>query len=135
MNVAKFIDQEELFHANCLVISNSRIATYEIVDGKLEIGPDLDIGNLELTDIHQNFSREIEGSRYVGGEASAHGSCGFFYKKTGESLDWALMSLESDPFVDVELSPHGVTFTSSSGSRWAIADDDIASLRIEQFMR
>jgi hypothetical protein len=107
------------------------VVGYKIVEGRLDIDGSARVDDGNLTDIYQNFSVDMADSTYVGGEASAHGSCGFFYKRTGNILNWALMSLDSNPFVSVEEIDNGVAFISNTGHRWIVHGDHIEDLRIE----
>lgn len=114
-----------------MVFADSRIFGFSVSDGKFVIGEELSEGALDTTDIFANFSIEIDGALYVGGEASAHGSCGFFYRMTGGRLDWALMSLESEPFVGVERCEGGVRFLAASGAAWIVRGDDVTRIQIQ----
>lgn len=131
MDVNDLVRQEEFFYADCIAIGHLQIAGYKIINNQIEIDNNIFIDEIDLTNIFQNFSIEIDGVNYVGGEASAHGSCGFFYKKTGNSLNWALMSLKSNPFIQVEICPERVRFFSSSGLIWVVPNDDIKKVYIE----
>lgn len=73
--------RERFFCADCIAINQSDVIGYKIRNGRPEIDRLIHIKMDNLTDIFQNFSTDIAGSTYVGGEASAHGSCGFFTKK------------------------------------------------------
>jgi hypothetical protein len=128
VDVNDLIRQEEFFYADCIAIDHLRIVGYNIKDCEIEIDENIPINRSDLTNIFQNFSVEVDGSNYVGGEASAHGSCGFFYKKTGDFLNWALMSLDSDPFISVEVCRGSVRFLSSSGVTWVVPDDDVTQV-------
>jgi hypothetical protein len=123
--------REQFFYADCIVAGQSDVIGYRISNGKLEADLCVCIEKDDLTDIFQNFTTNIAGSTYVGGEASAHGSCGFFYKKTGDILNWALMSLDSEPFVSVEKIQDGIAFVSSSGHRWVVLGDNIKDVHID----
>lgn len=122
--------REQFFCADCIVIGKSDVIGYRIKDGQPEVDRSIRIAEDDLTDVFQNFSVNIAGSVYVGGEASAHGSCGFFYKKTNDVLDWALMSLDSEPFVSLEKIHDGVAFVSSSGRKWLVCGNNIENVKI-----
>lgn len=109
--------RKQFFYTDCIVAGQSDVIGYRISNGKLEADWSVCIERDDLADIFHNSSTNIAGSTYVGGEASAHGSCGFF-KKTGDILNWALMSLDSEPFVSVEKIQDGIAFVSSAGHRW-----------------
>ena len=132
MIVSDLIRREQFFHSDCIAVNSFGIMGYKFTNGQFEIEPDVSIDESDLTDILQNFSVEIDGASYVGGEASAHGSCGFFYKMTGDSLSWALMSLESNPFIGVEVHGGSARFLSSSGVTWVVPSDDLKMLYIEK---
>ncbi|WP_175722023.1 hypothetical protein [Burkholderia anthina] len=121
---------ERFFCADCVVIGKSGVVGYRIKDGQPEMDRSIRVAEDDLTDVFQNFAVTVAGSIYVGGEASAHGSCGFFYKKTNDVLDWALMSLDSEPFVSLEKIRDGVAFVSSSGRKWVVRGDNIEDVEI-----
>ncbi|MBW8724510.1 MAG: hypothetical protein JF625_05050 [Inquilinus limosus] len=125
------VRREELFYEDCVVLADSRIIGFRVSDGEFVLGEELPEDALDTTDIFANFSIEIDGALYVGGEAAAHGSCGFFYKMTGGRLDWALMSLESEPFVGVERCDGGVRFLAASGAAWIVRGDDVTRIQIQ----
>ncbi|OWJ61386.1 hypothetical protein [Inquilinus limosus] len=125
------VRREEFFYADCVLTPDSRIIGFSVSDGAFVIGEDLSTDDLDTTDIFGNFRIEIDGALYVGGEASAHGSCGFFYKMTGGHVDWALISLESEPFVGVERCDGGVRFLAASGAAWIVRGDDVTRIHIQ----
>jgi hypothetical protein len=127
--------REQFFYADCIVTSQSDVIGYKIINGQPEVDWSVRVEKDELTDIFQNFSTNIAGSTYVGGEASAHGSCGFFYKKTGDVLNWALMSLDSEPFVSVEEIQGGIAFISSAGHKWVVLGDNIEGVHIAHLVK
>ncbi|WP_334002716.1 hypothetical protein [Burkholderia cepacia] len=121
---------ERFFCADCIVNGKSDVIGYRIKDGQPEMDRSIRVAEDDLTDVFKNFATDIEGSLYVGGEASAHGSCGFFYKITNGVLDWALMSLDSEPFVSVEKIHGGVAFVSSADRKWVVCGDNIENVKI-----
>jgi hypothetical protein len=127
--------REQFFYADCIVTSQSDVIGYKIINGQPEVDWSVRVEKDELTDIFQNFSTNIAGSTYVGGEASAHGSCGFFYKKTGDVLNWALMSLDSEPFVSFEEIQGGIAFISSAGHKWVVLGDNIEGVHIAHLVK
>jgi hypothetical protein len=114
----EYLLEEKFPYADCVAIGNGAILRSHRIDCS------------NLTDVFQLFAADNDGSKYSGGEAAAHGSCGYFCKTTNGNLDWAIMALESSPFVQVKFEKHLVTFISSSGERWTIKDDDITLLKV-----
>ena len=131
LDAADLIEREQFFYANCLVIGPAEILGSELINNKIEMDRAAQIDTSDLTEVFGNFQSEIDGAVYSGGEATAHGSCGFFCKKTEGRLDWALMSLDSEPFVDVECSGGDIRFLSGSGSVWVVEGGDITRIHIE----
>lgn len=131
-NIVDVLNREEFFYADCICIDNEKPVKFEIRDNRVLIHEDIPIGELEIADIFQRFLSNIDGVSYGGGESSAHGSCGYFYKKTGEVLNWILMCLDSDPFVSVEKREDVVCFLSASGVVWAVPNDQIKQTRLER---
>ncbi|WP_152036636.1 hypothetical protein [Burkholderia pyrrocinia] len=121
---------EKFYCVDCIVVGQSSVFGYKIISGQPKIDGALHIKSDCLTNIFQNFSVDIAGATYVGGEVAAHGSCGFFYKRTGDVLNWALMSLDSEPFVLVEKIDGGVAFLSSVGRKWVVRGNDMENVRI-----
>ncbi|WP_175857543.1 hypothetical protein [Burkholderia anthina] len=121
---------ERFFCADCIVIGKCDVVGFRIKDGQPEVDRSIRVAEDDLTDVFQNFAVNIVGSVYVGGEASAHGACGFFYKTTNDVLDWALMSLDSEPFVSLEKIRDGVAFVSGSGRKWLVRGDNIENVKI-----
>lgn len=126
------IKNEEFFCADCVVIGSESVRGYTLENNKIKVDKSIIVDENDMTDIFQNFSVESNGVCYAGGEASAHGSCGFFFKRTGDRLDWALMSQESNPFVGVNIEHDRVSFVSTSGAKWVVHRDDIANVMIEK---
>lgn len=133
MDANDLIRAGEFIYGNFLVMGNSEFLGFNLNENGIDINENPNIDESRKTDIFENFSIEIGGSIYSGGEASAHGSCGFFYKKTGNNLDWFLMALESNPFIGVEKKENGVRFLSSSGFEWIIKNDNIVSVKIATY--
>ncbi|MCY0911389.1 hypothetical protein [Massilia antarctica] len=132
MDVKKLIARGEFFYADCIAINSSQIVGYEIKNHKIEIDHQIPVDISDLTDIFPNFSVEMGESTYVGGEAASHGSCGFFYKKTQDVLNWALISTESNPFINVEVHQESIRFLTSSGFTWIVPGDNIKAVYIER---
>ncbi|MCR4465338.1 hypothetical protein [Burkholderia sp. SCN-KJ] len=121
---------ERFLYADCVVNGKYDVVGYRIRDGQPEMDRSIRVAEYDLTDVFKNFTADVAGSLYVGGEASAHGSCGFFYKITNDVLDWALMSLDSESFVSVEKIHGGVAFVSSAGRKWVVCGDNIENVKI-----
>ncbi|NHZ93888.1 hypothetical protein F2P45_33560 [Massilia sp. CCM 8733] len=131
MDVKKLIDQEEFFYADCIAINSCELIGFEINGNKIEFNNKVIVDTSDLTYIFKNFSVDIAGSTYAGGEGASHGSCGFFYKKTDGYLDWILISTESNPFVRVEIIDNDARFSTSSGATWIIPNNNIQAVYIE----
>jgi|GEM_PF-6326056 len=133
-NLNDLIRQEEFFYANCIVrsgvLSAYRIEGDRIEGDRIVLDDMIDIDRTDITGIFQNFVVDVDGATYIGGEADAHGSCGFFLKRSGDKLDWLLMSRDSNPFVRVEMHHGDVSFVSSSGQVWRVGNDDISQVHI-----
>ena len=124
------IRNEEFYYSDCVIAGSSPVAAYEFCGDRISITEGNPVDEDDLTLIFQRFSIDVGNSSYVGGEASAHGSCGFFYKMTGDSLNYALMTLEQGPFVAVDLSDGVAVFLSEQGSRWIVRGDDIINVQV-----
>ncbi|NHZ32464.1 hypothetical protein [Massilia rubra] len=129
--MTELIDHGNFYYADCIATDSSRVMGYRIDSDKIELDDSIIVDESELTSIFQNFSVEIGNSTYSGGEAAAHGSCGFFCKRIGGLLDWILVSTESNPFISVELHKECVRFRTSSGFIWVVPNDKIESVYIE----
>ncbi|NHZ94276.1 hypothetical protein [Massilia sp. CCM 8734] len=131
MDVKKLIDQEEFFYADCIAINSCELIGFEIKGNRIEFDHKIVIDMSDLTYIFNNFSVDIAGSIYAGGEGASHGSCGFFYKKTHDYLDWILISTESNPFTSVEIKNNDARFSTSSGATWVVPNNNIKAVYIE----
>lgn len=119
-----------MYYANCVVSGNGQVLGYKVVNGRVETDESIAVDTTDLTDIFQNFSFSVQGSTYSGGEASAHSSCGYLCKKVGGSVVWILMSLEAGPFTAGEVISEGITFSSTSGSRWTFRSGDVEDVYV-----
>jgi hypothetical protein len=124
-------DRELFYCADCVLNGQLEVIGYRLIKGQPRIDRSIQVGRGDLTDVFLNFSVEIDRATYAGGEASAHGSCGFFYKKTAGRLIWAAMSMESSPFISVDIFCNRVAFLSSTGHKWVVNENDIFSLHVE----
>lgn len=131
VDVDNLIRQDNLLFDDCVVVGNSKVIGFSRIDKRIVIDETIVIDASDLSDIDYLFSQEIDGSNYAGGEASDHGSYGFFFKKTGDVLDWALMSTGSNPFCQVEVGSGSVRFLSTSGEAWIVPDNDITKVFVE----
>jgi hypothetical protein len=131
VDVDNLLNEGNLFYEDCILVGNSTPIGFHRVDNRIVIDELGTIDESDLTDIAYLFSREIDGSTYAGGEGFNHGSYGFFLKRTGDVLNWALMSLESNPFAQVEIDKGSVRFLSTSGETWVVPDDDITRVLVE----
>lgn len=132
MDADALFNGEEFVYADCIALDQSTLVGYRVAGDRLEISRDVPIDESDLTGVFQNFSVEIDGATYAGGEVAAHGSGGFFYKKVGAHIDWAVMSLEAGPFVGVERCNDEVRFLTDTGSRWVVKSDDLTSITIQR---
>ena len=132
MSVLDLLKNEEFFNDNCVVIGDSKATGYKWLDDRIVLDENIIIDEMKLTSVFEEFSIEINGSIYAGGDASSHGSCGFFYKKTNERLDWALMTLEFGPFIGVEHQKGKIVFLTSSDKKWIVEKDDLTCSYIER---
>ena len=130
MAVVDLIRNEEFYCADCIVAGTFPAVTYELHGDGISIGAGGPVDEDDTTFIFQRFSVNVGNSSYVGGEASAHSSCGFFYKITGDHLNYALMTLEHGPFVSVDLSDGCAVFVSERGGRWFVRGDDIVNVQV-----
>jgi len=110
-------------HADCMWVCDRFIA-YRLEQQAIVPEPDIVVDGQDLTDVFPLFTEQHGDVTYGGGEAAAHGSCGFFFRRSAAGLDWALMSLDSEPFVGVELERDRARFRSRSGVAWVV---DLAS--------
>lgn len=131
MDADALLNGEEFIYADCIALNQSTLVGYRIAGDRLEISRDIPVDEADLTGVFQNFSVEIDGATYVGGEVAAHSSGGFFYKKVGNHVDWAVMSLEAGPFVGVERSDDEIRFLTDEGARWIVRSDDLANITIQ----
>jgi hypothetical protein len=125
----EMLAREQFVCADCVWI-DGRLVAFRIVDDAVVLDASIPVDRDDLTHVFAKFFRQVDGATYGGGEASAHGSCGFFFKRTGQGLDWALMSLASDPFIGVQAAPGQLRFRSQSGDEWVVEHDDPARTRI-----
>jgi len=121
---------EQFVYADCYW-QDGRFVPYRLEGGRLVIDEDAGLDTADRTDVFPCFATQVGDATCGGGETSAHGSCGFFFLRRGARLEWVVMSLESDPFVEVEAIPDGLVFRSRSGQRWIVGPDGPASLRVE----
>lgn len=132
MSVDNVLKDGSLFYEDCVLVGTSKPIGFHRIDNRIVIDELRTVDESELTDIGYLFSGEIDGSAYAGGEGFSHGSYGFFLKKTDEVLNWALMSLESNPFIKVEIGSGSVRFLSTSGEAWVVPNDDITKVYVER---
>ncbi|OMG69375.1 hypothetical protein [Burkholderia ubonensis] len=130
--LSDLIRRERFYYADCIALGHARVIGYTVAGSRLHLNAATRIDESDLTDIVETFSIEIAGATYAGGEGVAHGSCGFFYKRTGDRLNWAVMSTESDPFFAARRVDGGIAFLSRGGDEWVVPGDDVASLRIDR---
>lgn len=131
MTAAMLLEREEFYYANCIVIGGLEPVGYVIEGGRLRVAGDIATDWDGLTGICETFSAQLGGSLYGGGEAFAHGSCGYFFKRSNGVLNWVVMSLDAGPFIGVVPCAGGVRFLASGGSRWTIIGDDVAGSCVE----
>lgn len=132
MNVNDALKDGSLFYEDCVLVGTSNPIGFHRIEDRIVIDELKTVDGSELTDISYLFDEKIDGSTYAGGEGFSHGSYGFFLKKTDEVLNWALMSLESNPFIKVEIGSGSVRFLSTSGEAWVVPNDDITKVFVER---
>jgi hypothetical protein len=132
VNVDDLRKDGSLFYDDCILVGTSEPIGFHRIEERIVIDEMNIVDELELTDIRYLFDEEIDGSAYAGGEGFSHGSYGFFLKSTGGVLNWAVMSLESNPFIKVEIGSGSVRFLSTSGEAWVVPNDDIRHVLIER---
>lgn len=128
--LADLIRSESLFYADCIALSRTRVIGYTIAGARLALDDTIGVEESDVTDAFERFSVEIDGATYAGGEGTSHGSYGFFYKRTGNDVDWVVMSTTSDPFVAARHTDSGIAFVTQAGDAWVLSADDVANLRI-----
>ncbi len=121
----------QFVYADCVWVGD-RFVAYDIVDDQLVLNEEAVLDVNDLADACAYFIENVDGVTYGGGESTAHGSCGFFFKRGPQGLEWALFALESDPFVGVEASPSQARFLSQSGDVWIVENDAVDRTRIER---
>lgn len=132
MDADALLNGEEFVYADCIALDQSTLVGYKVAGNRIEISRDVPVDESNLTGVFQNFSVEIDGATYVGGEVAAHSSGGFFYKKVGTHVDWAVMSLEAGPFVGVERCDDEIRFLTDAGYRWVVKGDNLANITIRR---
>lgn len=131
MDAGGLLEQEKFYCANCIATGAFNVEAYELDGGRPRIAADTKIDPENLTDVGQSFLVRVGESFYGGGEAIAHGSYGYFFKRSDGELKWAVMSLDLGPFIGVEPCENGVRFIASDGSRWEIIGDDVFGSHVE----
>ncbi len=121
----------EFVHADC-VWFDRRFVAYRVDGDRIVLDEGIALDTEDLADACALFARQVGDASYGGGESCAHGSYGFFFKRSAAGLDWALFSHASDPFVDVEVGPTQVRFRSQSGDEWIVEGDAVGCTRIER---
>jgi hypothetical protein len=127
----EMLRNEQFVYANC-VWFDGRFVAYDLDGDQVVLDERAPLDTNDLVDAFSQFNRHVDGATYAGGESTAHGSCGFFFKRGARGLEWALFSLESDPFVDVEVTPSQARFRSQSGDVWIVERDEVNHARIER---
>lgn len=123
LDVNTLISKEEFYYSNCIYTRSLGLLHYSLTQDGLTPYEGGQFNEDDLTDIFANFTYELRGSIYVGGEASAHSSCGFIYKTTNKCLDWILVNLDSGPFVKITHDNSSVKFISDTGSICTIRNE------------
>ncbi|AZK64776.1 hypothetical protein [Pectobacterium versatile] len=124
LDVHELVKKEEFYYSDLIYIKGSGFLEYTIANNGLVFNKKNQIKGVELTDIFANSTSESNGSIYVCGECSAHSSCGFFYKKTNENIDWFLMSLEFGPFVNIIKNDREIRFLSEENSGFIVLNNN-----------
>ncbi|PWF23011.1 hypothetical protein DD235_08360 [Corticimicrobacter populi] len=134
-DIHELVQQEAFYCADCLYTKDTGFLTCRITSEGLLHGKAIGTDDVELTDIFTLFTRTIRGALYVGGECSAHGSCGFIYQKTHDQIDWFLMSLEHGPFIDVGADHAKIRFLSGNGNALLMLDNEALELQDRFFLQ
>lgn len=130
--LADLIRSESFFYADCIALSRTRVIGYTIAGARLALDDLIGIDESDVTDAFERFSIEIDGAIYAGGEGASHGSYGFFYKRTGNHVDWVVMSTTLDPFVAARRTDGAIAFVTQAGDAWVVSADDVVNLRIDR---
>lgn len=132
MDLEKLIGEGELPFSNCIASKSSPLLGFDVRNHCIEVDRHARFDEVESTYLFPIFSIDVGDASYVGGEVAAHGSGGFFYKKTKGVVEWVLMATESNPFVGVVVHPACARFLTSSGVVWVVPDDNIQMTFIEK---
>ncbi len=127
----ELLAREEFVHGDCLW-QGARFTAFEVVGDRVVLQPHAAIDLSDRTDVFALFTVRLDGATYVGGEASSHGSCGFFCKRVGARLEWIVISTTSEPFVDVEVVGMRQRFRARLGDVWVVEGDALDGIRIER---
>jgi hypothetical protein len=131
LDASEMLARWEFVYADC-IWRDGRFIAFEIVGDRVVLDPQAAVDLSNSTDVFPNFTVDIDGATYVGGEASSHGSCGFFFKRVGERLDWMVVSTLSEPFVGVEREGSRLRFRTQLGDRWIVDGDSLDRITIER---
>jgi hypothetical protein len=128
-NASELLRGETFVHADCPWLGD-RFVPFHVAAGKVVVEEQGTVDVDDLTDAFTTFELHAGDATYGGGEASSHGSCGFFFKRRRDRIEWAVMSLESEPFIGAEMSSDTVSFRTQSGDTWVVHEDSPARIRI-----
>lgn len=131
LDADELLAREEFIRADCLW-QDGRVTAFELVGDRVVPAPHAALDLSDRTDVFALFDVHVGGAAYVGGEASSHGSCGFFCKRVGGRLAWMVMSTTSEPFVDVEVAATRQRFRTRLGDAWVVDGDALDDIRIER---
>lgn len=132
LDASELLRREEFVYANCFLVRNSTFVSYRLDQDRVVIDRVAYFDPSNLTSVFNNFSCQIGDSTFAGGEAAGHGSGGYFYRKTGDRVAWVVMSIDSGPFVDVDVFGGDVVFLSAEGTRWIVRNGDVTSIYIQR---
>lgn len=122
----------QFVHADCAWL-DGRFVAWRLEGDRVVLDERIAVDTADLADADCRFDMPARGARYGGGDSTAHGSCGFFFKRGADgAIEWALFCLASDPFVGVEVTATQARFRSQSGDVWVVPGDAVARTRIER---
>lgn len=132
MDLEKLIGEGEFPFSNCTASKSSPLLGFDVRDHRIEVDLHARFDDVEFTYLFPIFSIDVGDASYVGGEVAAHGSGGFFYKKSKGEVEWVLVATESNPFVGVVVQHACARFLTSSGFVWVVPNDNIQMTFIEK---
>lgn len=131
-NADEMLRNGHFVYANCAWL-DGRFVAWHLEGARVVLDEHIAVDANDLADADCRFDVPAHGARYGGGDSTAHGSCGFFFKRGANGhIEWALFGLMSDPFVGVEVTATQARFQSQSGEVWIVPDDAVGRTHIER---